>query len=452
MWWCVVCPVSFAEDRQACSQIGSAYDATRDLSRDALTLTGQHPLWSPFLQWIEKRGVYSSEITGLGKERRGEIRLRWAENTPWEKEVDTPAGQAFAHFIAERRWTDTDFPEYFSHLGGTFGVDVVERLNGLGGDNVDRWEDFLRYLAAKTVSGEPVTRTTLFKLADDHHSASILFGQQRLAVFTADRLLKDLASFLTDCAVSDFFLKLDVGQIDKTNGPSIAATTTTVSNPGEIIYGNHCSACHGKSGDGGGMVAREWLPRPRNFVRALYRYRSTPTGALPTDGDLFRTVTVGLPGGGMPAFEGFLSEEERWSVVQYIKRFSRRFDKGENMVPVPVPPAPAVTQSRLKNGAFLYKESGCASCHGKGGVGDGRSGVDLKTSEGDPVAPRDLTQKWRFRGGFAPKDVYSRIANGMDGSSMAAYADALEASEMWDLTYHVLSLSPETRPTQPRIR
>ena len=194
------------------------------------------------------------------------------------------------------------------------------------------------------------------------------------------------------------------------------------------------------------MLTLSWLPQPRNFVRGSFRYRSTPSGSPPIDADLFRTVSKGLAGSGMPAFEAILSEQERWDVVAYIKQFSPRFASGSEPSPTPVSAPPQVTEQRIARGVSIYVDSGCPSCHGAEGRGDGRSGQDLKTAEGDPIIPRDLTHKWSFRGGHTPSDIYRRIANGMDGSSMAAYEEVLEPNDLWDLVFYVLSLSPEQRP------
>ena len=104
---------------------------------------------------------------------------------------------------------------------------------------------------------------------------------------------------------------------------------------GKAIYASQCSGCHGEAGDGQGMLTLSWLPRPRNFVHGSFRYRSTPSGSPPTDTDLFHTVSKGLAGSGMPAFEAILSEQERWDVVAYMKQLSPRFASGSEPSPTP---------------------------------------------------------------------------------------------------------------------
>jgi mono/diheme cytochrome c family protein len=167
---------------------------------------------------------------------------------------------------------------------------------------------------------------------------------------------------------------------------------------------------------------------------------------LPTDEDLLRTVTVGLPGSMMPAWEPFLTEAERQTVVAYLKHFSPRFttDTARDVLAIPSPPT--ATAERLTQGEKLYRESGCGSCHGDTGKGDGRAGKDLKTAEGDSSVPRDLTNKWSFRGGHTPQDVFRRLSTGMDGSPMASYRDVFSPTDLWDLVFYILSLSPPERP------
>ena len=44
-----------------------------------------------------------------------------------------------------------------------------------------------------------------------------------------------------------------------------------------------------------------WIdPKPRNFTIAIFRCRSTPTGTLPTDTDLYDTVGRGMLNSNMP--------------------------------------------------------------------------------------------------------------------------------------------------------
>ena len=57
---------------------------------------------------------------------------------------------------------------------------------------------------------------------------------------------------------------------------------------GKQIYRDRCWYCHGKVGDGNGPAADFLDPRPRDFTAGMYKIRTTKTGELPTDEDLFR--------------------------------------------------------------------------------------------------------------------------------------------------------------------
>ncbi|HYS80841.1 MAG TPA: c-type cytochrome, partial [Anaeromyxobacteraceae bacterium] len=63
---------------------------------------------------------------------------------------------------------------------------------------------------------------------------------------------------------------------------------------GRSVFNRYCISCHGVDGDGRGPTA-DWIdPRPRILTSGTFKFRSTPSGKLPTDADLYRTITNGL--------------------------------------------------------------------------------------------------------------------------------------------------------------
>ncbi|KAB2851033.1 MAG: cytochrome c, partial [Hyphomicrobiaceae bacterium] len=88
---------------------------------------------------------------------------------------------------------------------------------------------------------------------------------------------------------------------------------------GKALYDRHCSQCHGEDGKGDGPAADFVYPRPRDFSTAVFKVRSTKSGQLPTDHDLFKIISNGLPGTSMPAWAKYLTEAERWQLVHYVK-------------------------------------------------------------------------------------------------------------------------------------
>jgi len=455
--------------QQRCAGIRTSYNPHTDLRADTLTIEPRDQRWPLFLSWIQARQIATSTLIGLSigtpTTAKG-IVFRWASRTPWERDVVMPFGQALAHLIAERNWYDLDFLQFFSSRGGVYGVTFAERLSMLDPHSLAPWQEFFATITAPTSVSTPLLQARLSAIAPDGQSVTLSLGPGRVVTYSAARLLLDLQSVLTDCTVYEFFQTYDQQHSHQppTSGSlkqparvillAVAPRGQTPELPmhGRTVYDHHCSGCHGVNGDGKGLLATSLRPQPRDFTKALFRYRSTPTGQLPTDEDLLRTVTQGLPSSTMPAWEPFLSAAERQAVVAYLQNFSPRFTVEAPRKAAPLPEPPAVSTERIARGEKLYHESGCGSCHGETGKGDGRAGKDLKTAEGDPVVPRDLTNKWGFHGGHSAQDVFQRLSTGMDGSPMASYSDVFSPSDLWDLVFYVLSLSPAERPQGQTLR
>jgi mono/diheme cytochrome c family protein len=176
---------------------------------------------------------------------------------------------------------------------------------------------------------------------------------------------------------------------------------------GKTIYAQNCAACHGLKGDGKGDAAAFLLPKPRNFVQANFRLRSTPPGHLPTDVDMFRAVSLGMPGTPMPPWRVNLSDEDRWAVVEYIKTFSPRFantnEDRKTVVNLGTPPAR--NEVTLAEGKALFTKFACISCHGATGHGDGPSAVSLLDDSQTRIKPRDFSKPGAFKGGYATKEI-----------------------------------------------
>jgi mono/diheme cytochrome c family protein len=213
------------------------------------------------------------------------------------------------------------------------------------------------------------------------------------------------------------------------------------------VYITACAPCHGEAGDGTGpaafSIAPGFAPRPRDFTKGTYKLRSTPSGAVPTDADLHRTIAHGVPRY-MPAFaplgDGLIA-----ALVGRIKRFSPRF-VDPSPAPVRVPEAPALDADMATRGARVYEELGCAACHGPAGRGNGPAAAALRDTTGLPIWPADLAHPSWFKGGSSPTDVYRTLVTGMDGTPMPGYGDVfadLAAEKPWQLIAYIASLSRE---------
>lgn len=213
--------------------------------------------------------------------------------------------------------------------------------------------------------------------------------------------------------------------------------TDALRKKGASVYVQRCAACHGKRGDGNGWAARTLPVRPRDFTAGVYKVRSTPSGSLPTDGDLFASISRGLHGTAMMPWRG-LPEEERWALVSRVQSFSPRFAQERAAPPVDVAETPGSEDVLLVEGARVWTTARCGACHG---AGDGR-GPSVALLEKDPgrqVRVRDLGRGEFFRGTSA-RDIYLTLQTGMDGTPMGSYAGGLTPRETWAVAAYVRSL------------
>jgi len=231
--------------------------------------------------------------------------------------------------------------------------------------------------------------------------------------------------------------------------PSPPGATPALLEQGKQLYQRECADCHGVEGKGDGAASYLLYPKPRNFVTSEYRVVST-WERLPTDMDLFRIITRGMPGSSMPPWGDRMTETERWSLVYYVKTMADRAwpeSSEPGAVPasvqdrkgvIPIPPEPAYDAAAKEVAAKLYKE-GCAPCHGATGRGDGQQKqID---QEGLPTRPRDLTLGI-YKGTPTKEEVYRRIVAGIPGTPMPM-SDWSYGDQAWHLTNYVMAMSSE---------
>lgn len=92
--------------------------------------------------------------------------------------------------------------------------------------------------------------------------------------------------------------------------PVASAQTPAPPANGAALYEQRCASCHGLAGRAEGEYVGLLNPRPRDFTSGRYKFRSTETGALPTDDDLAHSITEGLRGTSMPAWRGLLAPDQ----------------------------------------------------------------------------------------------------------------------------------------------
>jgi mono/diheme cytochrome c family protein len=209
---------------------------------------------------------------------------------------------------------------------------------------------------------------------------------------------------------------------------------------GKALYVRYCVFCHGPNGDGRGESAPYLDPKPRDFTKALFKCRSTPSGTLPLDSDLYDTITRGIHASGMPSWKPLL-RQERADLVAYIKTFSSAFQEEKPGTPVPIETEPANSPESIKRGADLFQSMNCWSCHGKDGRGHGPSAAALTDSQGNPITPFDFTSGKRFKCGETNQDMFRDLLTGLDGTPMPSFAAAMSADQRWDVVHYIRTLS-----------
>jgi cytochrome c oxidase cbb3-type subunit 2 len=210
----------------------------------------------------------------------------------------------------------------------------------------------------------------------------------------------------------------------------------------KMDYRRYCAGCHGDQGDGNGENA-QWLdPKPRDFTIATFKCRSTGTGTLPTDEDLYNTIGRGLTNSNMPIWNTF-SDQQRADLVAYLKIFSPRWDKEKAGEPIKIPAEPAVTIESISHGKALFTKLECWKCHGPQGKGDGPSAATLTDSKDQPIRPYNFAaggDDSRFKCGATNQDVYKIFMTGVDGTPMPSFADTIQPNDAWDLVHFLRTL------------
>jgi mono/diheme cytochrome c family protein len=244
-----------------------------------------------------------------------------------------------------------------------------------------------------------------------------------------------LATFVLPLAVSAQQMESHIGKL------------TGHSGAGRQLYFRYCWGCHGFRGDGNG---ENWLPtgsflepylniQPRIFTAATFKCRSTPTGTLPTDEDLYNAIKRGFVMSNMPSWIT-LTAQNRADLIAFIKTFSARWKKEKSGDPISVPPEPKLTVESIKHGQELFQKLECWKCHGQEGRGDGPSASTLTDSNDQPIRPYNFAVGSRFKCGATNQDLYKIFMTGLDGTPMPSFADVIKPDEAWDLVHFLRTL------------
>ncbi len=211
---------------------------------------------------------------------------------------------------------------------------------------------------------------------------------------------------------------------------------------GKKYYFALCAPCHGGMGDGKGYGNTITIPRARDFKSGIYKYRSTPSGQVPTDEDLVRVTKLGNPGTAMPAYGNRYSDDTYLAIVKYIKEKIAPEVFKVSPTPYVIGDPPEVTPEMVQRGRELYINGNCEDCHGKYARGDGENGwdEDMKDAWGDRIYPTNLTHPWELRNFSTVQDLYRSLITGLDGTPMESYRSIYSDDELWALAHYLKSV------------
>ena len=224
------------------------------------------------------------------------------------------------------------------------------------------------------------------------------------------------------------------------DGASVQSTTVHKIEPSHsTAYTRYCSWCHGVEGDGDGASAHRFDVPATDFTRGVYKCRSTPSGAPPSEGDIRRSIREGLSSTGMPSFRA-ISGPEAEEIVAYLRTLIPPAVVAASAQPIDIPPETANDEASVQRGAATYARLKCDLCHGK----DGRGGPNARKSANDNGTPAQaprLTDSRVFKCGSSPTRLYSTIMTGLDGTPMAGYSEVATPEDVWDVVHFVKTFS-----------
>ncbi|HUO85619.1 MAG TPA: cytochrome c [Thermoanaerobaculia bacterium] len=120
------------------------------------------------------------------------------------------------------------------------------------------------------------------------------------------------------------FEKGKIGEQLATRFPATVELNLATMQRGRKRYDIYCSPCHGRSGDGNGMIVQRGYRRPAAFTSERVMEA--------TVGHYFDVITNGF--GAMPPYAVQIPPADRWAIVAYVKALQL----SQNGVLADVPP------------------------------------------------------------------------------------------------------------------
>jgi cytochrome c oxidase cbb3-type subunit 2 len=409
-------------------------------------VTGETRRWGP----ITQAGEYAFDMPHMFSTRRigpdlSRVGLKYSD--AWH----------LAHFWNPRMLSpDSIMPRFTELFEGPYVAKVVAGPDGASTlEKTAATQQLFNFSSADTLTLTPNTEGLLF--VPERGKNPLIFAPNKeftgdsVRLIAASEDLRGLIAYLQKLGTNrgkwrDRFEPqlMDASQV------SIPRSEEWIAH-GKSVYERRCLGCHGVKGDGNGAAtAFMQKDRPRNFTLGVFKFRLTPSGSLPDDGDLLRTITRGVRGTAMPAWHE-LPQKDSLAVIQYIK-YELAADRSDPKKPylyfveepakAPIfigqPPKPST--ELVSRGKEVWQSAKCWECHGQEGKGDGEKAAGLKDDLKHPIPPANLTTG-QFKSGPTVTDIFRTMSTGLSGTPMPSFSDSLSAEDRWALSYFVLSLS-----------
>jgi len=196
---------------------------------------------------------------------------------------------------------------------------------------------------------------------------------------------------------------------------------------GQHLYETNCVACHGAEGTGEVLGAAD-------FTDLRFVDDRAPR-------DFYLIVTQGK--GSMPAWQGRLSQDERWALIDYLRAFSYDPALPGEVAAAPLPtaapsetvcssaylsqsnPFPWDDAAAIAAGQITYVDA-CAVCHGADGAGALPGAPDLSSAE--------AADELRSNAG----EFLCIVAEGQ--KTMPGWKETLTAEQMWQALVYIATL------------
>jgi len=80
---------------------------------------------------------------------------------------------------------------------------------------------------------------------------------------------------------------------------------------GKKLYHVYCAQCHGLNFDGMGTVGQSFQPLPANL--------RSPQVQSKAQGELFKSISFGIPDGRQPALDTTITPDDRWHIIAFVQ-------------------------------------------------------------------------------------------------------------------------------------